>query len=68
MAAAVPTMALLPRAAAAVTICVGRATWVWYPVTLNCSPVLGSGGASVPEVVTLLSTMFPTGVPGQYSS
>jgi hypothetical protein len=37
-------------------------------VTLKDWPALGSTGESVAEVTASLRAMFPTGVPGQYSS
>ena len=55
-------------AAAAVARAAGRFTTVWYPVTLKVWPAVGAAGDSVAEVMASLSTMFPTGVPGQYSS
>ena len=53
---------------AAVARALGMFTTVWYPVTLKVWPFVGAAGDSVAEVTASLRTMFPTGVPGQYSS
>ena len=65
--AAVPVMDGFPRAAAAETIDDGSVSEVWKFAALNCWPAERSAGI-VALVVTLLRTMLPTGVPGQYSS
>ena len=46
----------------------GRFTVVWYPVTLKDCPAVGAAGDNAAEVTASLRAMFPTGVPGQYSS
>ena len=55
-------------AAAALARLAGRFTVVWYPVMLKDCPADGAAGDSVAEVMASLRAMFPTGVPGQYSS
>ena len=45
----------------------GRFSCTWNPAMLKGCP-LGLAGKRAPVVTTSLSTMFPTGVPGQYSS
>jgi hypothetical protein len=60
-------MAEFPRAAAADTIDDGSETWVWKSVAENDCPELSEAGIDA-DVVTSLRAMFPTGVPGQYSS
>jgi hypothetical protein len=62
-----PTIAELPRAAAAPAIDDGSVSWVWKLVASNDCPTDSALGIEA-VVVTLLRTMLPTGVPGQYSS
>src|ERR1700691_2255907 len=56
------------REAAALANVSGRFTTVWYPVTLKVWPADGAAGDNMADVTASLSTMSPTGVPGQYSS
>jgi len=65
---AVPVMTELPIACTAYAREFGRLTVVWKLVRLNCEPAVGDAGVMVPVDVALLSTIVPTGVPGQYTS
>ena len=57
-----------PRPSACCTTAWGIENCVWRSTSWNCWPWVKVDGEIVAVVVVSLRTMFPTGLPGQYSS